>query len=105
MKSTLLLVAALLAPAAARAQSGSFVILLGSDTIGVERFARTSDTLHGELKTRGVGPRLVYSLTFADGAAAVLVMSDTKAQELGLTPKARPTWLTPKPRPTCLAQP
>ena len=39
-------------PVAARAQSGGFLIMLGADTIAIERFERTSDKIEGSLLRR-----------------------------------------------------
>jgi hypothetical protein len=38
--------------ASAGAQSGGFITQLGKDTIAVERFVRTSDSIVGEMITR-----------------------------------------------------
>ncbi|HEX6559999.1 MAG TPA: alpha/beta fold hydrolase [Longimicrobiales bacterium] len=65
-----LVLGALLLPGTARAQS--FAVVLGKDTIAVERFTRTADRLDGELKTRGIGPRIKYSLQLSGGMPAVL---------------------------------
>jgi len=58
----------------------------------------------GKLKPAFVKPHgTVTAATasyFTDGAACTLIMSEDKAKELGLTPKARPHPLTPPPPPT-----
>jgi hypothetical protein len=57
----------------------------------------------GKLKPAFVKPHgTVTAATasyFTDGAACTLIMSEDKAKELGLTPKARPHPLTPPPPP------
>ena len=63
-----LLVAGLLAPGALAAQSGQFVVLLGRDTLAIEKYTRTADRLEGEQVIRS--PRTVhriYTVTFGPG--------------------------------------
>jgi len=50
-----LLVAGLLAPGALAAQSGQFVVLLGRDTLAIEKYTRTADRLEGEQVIRSPG--------------------------------------------------
>lgn len=70
-----LLAAALLTPGALRAQAGAdsatFVVTLGSDTLAVERFRRTPTRITGELLMRRPVAKLArYELTTSrDGAA------------------------------------
>ena len=63
-----LLVAGLVAPGALAAQSGQFVVLLGRDTLAIEKYTRTADRLEGEQVIRS--PRTVhriYTVTFGPG--------------------------------------
>jgi uncharacterized protein len=67
--------AALLAPAALTAQAeerGSFVVLMGSDTFAVERYARGPRELSSDMTIRGMG-RVVWSARLAaDGTVSAL---------------------------------
>src|SRR5690349_16608021 len=63
-----LLVAGLLASGALAAQSGQFVVLLGRDTLAIEKYTRTADRLQGEQVVRS--PRTVhriYTVSFGPG--------------------------------------
>ncbi|HEV2750921.1 MAG TPA: DUF2911 domain-containing protein [Gemmatimonadales bacterium] len=63
-----LIVAGFVAPAVLHAQSGQFVVLLGRDTLAIEKYTRTTDRLQGEQVVRS--PRTVhriYTVTFAPG--------------------------------------
>jgi hypothetical protein len=68
------------APGAAR---GAFVIRMGSDTLGVERFARTRDRLVGE--SVGRAPRTVhrnYEVTYGpDGAVTSFAFHSARADQ------------------------
>ena len=56
-------------PAMASAQSESFVVRLGRDTIAIETFVRAADRLEGELSGSAVGMRTRYRLVLNNGAA------------------------------------
>src|SRR5439155_529483 len=59
---------ALALPAALTAQTGQFVVRLGTDTLAIEQYTRTQDRLQGEQVLRS--PRTVhrlYSATFGSG--------------------------------------
>ena len=61
---------ALALPAALTAQTGQFVVRLGTDTLAIEQYTRTQDRLQGEQVLRS--PRTVhrlYSATFGSGGA------------------------------------
>ncbi len=47
-----LLIIALFAPTALAAQSGAFIVRLGTDTLAVEHYTRTADRLHGQQVVR-----------------------------------------------------
>lgn len=49
-------------PSVAAAQTASFVVTAGKDTISVEQFTRDARSLQADLHTRGLGPRLKYTL-------------------------------------------
>ena len=55
-----LIAAALAAPAVLTAQSGQFVVRLGRDTLAIEQYTRTADSLRGEQVARS--PRTVHRL-------------------------------------------
>jgi len=62
------IVAVLVAPAVLRAQSGQFIVLLGRDTLAIEKYTRTADRLQGEQVVRS--PRTVhriYTVSFGPG--------------------------------------
>ena len=61
---------ALALPAALTAQTGQFVVRIGTDTLAIEQYTRTQDRLQGEQVLRS--PRTVhrlYSATFGSGGA------------------------------------
>ena len=63
-----LIVAGLVAPAVLPAQSGQFIVLLGRDTLAIEKYTRTADRLQGEQVVRS--PRTVhriYTVSFGPG--------------------------------------
>jgi hypothetical protein len=57
---TVVLVAAVAAPATLIAQTGQFVVRLGRDTLAIEQYTRTADRLQGELVVRA--PRTVHQV-------------------------------------------
>jgi hypothetical protein len=63
------------------AQRGAFVIMLGKDTTAVEQFARSGNTITGDLVTRPGGTIVNhYVLTLnADGTPATLVVTPRRA--------------------------
>lgn len=66
----LVVVASFAAFPPAHADTGAFVVLAGSDTLAVERYARTATRLEGELAVRYAGLRIHYVLDRAsDGAS------------------------------------
>ena len=77
MKSTVVSSAlALVALASlAEAQEASFVVMLGRDTMAVERFTRTATRVTGELASRfgQTGNRLSYEITLANGRPSTVV--------------------------------
>src|ERR1041385_9416984 len=67
---TIVAFAALALPAVLTAQTGQFVVRLGTDTLAIEQYTRTPDRLQGEQVLRS--PRTVhriYSATFGPGGA------------------------------------
>ena len=65
---TIVAFVALALPAALTAQTGQFVVRLGTDTLAIEQYTRTQDRLQGEQVLRS--PRTVhrlYSATFGSG--------------------------------------
>lgn len=67
-----LIVAGLFAPAVLRGQGGEFVVLLGRDTLAIEKYTRTANRLEGEQVVRS--PRTVhriYTVTFGPGPGGV----------------------------------
>lgn len=62
---TLLLLALAASPAAA--QSGAFITRLGNDTVGIERYTRTGNTLEGDLVVRAPRTRQVHYVATYDG--------------------------------------
>jgi len=81
-----LLSVALAAPALA--QEASFVVMLGKDTIAVEKFTRSAGRMTGELASRlgAAGNRLSYEVTLgADGRPTAVVY---RARPLSGTPAA-----------------
>ena len=67
---TIVAFVALALPAALTAQTGQFVVRLGTDTLAIEQYTRTQDRLQGEQVLRS--PRTVhrlYSATFGSGGA------------------------------------
>jgi len=86
--SHVLLAAALLAPAAVRAQErGAFVMMVGADTLLVERFTRTAASADVVAALTG-GPRMAYVLhTGADASVSVV---DLRAWAPGMPDSAAP---------------
>ena len=68
-------------PVAAQAQTRGFVVMLGSDTIGVERFERSADRVVGILVRRLPQTNVLrYTVTFnSDGSVATYQQSLTRA--------------------------
>lgn len=60
IRASALIATALAAPAVLAAQSGQFVVRLGRDTLAIEQYARTTDSLKGEQVARS--PRTVHRL-------------------------------------------
>jgi hypothetical protein len=72
--SSALLTAALSTPALG--QEGTFVVLLGKDTVAIEKYTRTGTKMTGELASRlgGAGNRLSYEVTLAsDGRPTAVI--------------------------------
>lgn len=71
LAAALALLAAATAPLAAQdaAVRGTFVTLLGTDTLAVERFARTADRLEGTVRERSSGT-IGYTVPLAKGGRA-----------------------------------
>src|SRR5947207_14236625 len=70
MRTVALVIVALALPAALTAQSGQFIVRLGTDTLAIEQYTRTTDRLQGEQVLRS--PRTVhrlYTATFGPGGA------------------------------------
>src|SRR2546423_6131062 len=70
MRSIALATLSLAIPSPLTAQSGQFVVRLGTDTLAIEQYTRTPDRLQGEQVLRS--PRTVhrlYSATFRPGGA------------------------------------
>jgi len=70
MRTLALAALSLAIPAALAAQTGQFVVRLGSDTLAIEQYTRTREQLQGEQVLRS--PRTVhrlYSATFGSGGA------------------------------------
>lgn len=81
-----LLAAALATPALG--QDGAFVVMLGKDTVAIEKYSRTPARVTGELASRfgGTGNRLSYEVTLgADGRPTAVVY---RARPLSGTPTA-----------------
>src|SRR2546429_9440425 len=80
MRTAALVILSLAIPSALAAQSGQFIVRLGTDTLAIEQYTRTPDRLQGEQVLRS--PRTVhrlYSATFGPGCAIarfVLVTHD-----------------------------
>ena len=67
MRKSLALFMLLAIPAAAAAQSESFVVRMGRDTIAIETFVLTPSRLEGELRGAALPTRVRYSLQLAGG--------------------------------------
>src|SRR5256884_8463841 len=68
MRTVALVILSLAIPSALAAQTGQFVVRLGTDTLAIEQYTRTQDRLQGEQVLRS--PRTVhrlYSATFGSG--------------------------------------
>lgn len=81
-----LLTAALATPALA--QDGAFVVMLGKDTVAIEKYARSATKLTGEMASRfgAAGNRLSYDVTL--GADGRPVAATYRARPLSGTPAA-----------------
>lgn len=75
----------------ATSSSGYFVTLLGSDTVGVERYTRTANRLEGDYLSRFQGARLVHYVAdlAPDGRIRSVAYTETR-----LGPNAPPATLT-----------
>jgi len=70
MRTVALVILPLAIPSVLAAQSGQFIVRLGTDTLAIEQYTRTPDRLQGEQVLRS--PRTVhrlYSATFGPGGA------------------------------------
>ena len=70
MRTVALVILSLAIPSVLAAQSGQFIVRLGTDTLAIEQYTRTPDRLQGEQVLRS--PRTVhrlYSATFGPGGA------------------------------------
>jgi len=70
MRTVALVILSLAIPSALAAQSGQFIVRLGTDTLAIEQYTRTPDRLQGEQVLRS--PRTVhrlYTATFGPGGA------------------------------------
>jgi len=70
MRTVALVILSLAIPSVLAAQSGQFLVRLGTDTLAIEQYTRTPDRLQGEQVLRS--PRTVhrlYSATFGPGGA------------------------------------
>ena len=70
MRSVALVILSLAIPSLLAAQSGQFIVRLGTDTLAIEQYTRTTDRLQGEQVLRS--PRTVhrlYTATFGPGGA------------------------------------
>ena len=67
------------------AQDGTFVLLLGKDTMAVEKYTRTATKLAGDVASRfgAAGTRLTYDVTLANGRPTAIVY---RARPLSGTP-------------------
>ena len=72
MKNLLLFVVALAFPASALAQSETFVLRIGKDTIALETFVRSATRLEGDLSGPTLPNRLRYSVDFAANSQWVM---------------------------------
>src|SRR5437660_12683868 len=70
MRTVALVILSLAIPSVLAAQSGQFIVRLGTDTLAIEQYTRTPDRLEGEQVVRS--PRTVhrlYTATFGPGGA------------------------------------
>jgi len=70
MRTVALVILSLAIPSLLAAQSGQFIVRLGTDTLAIEQYTRTTDRLQGEQVLRS--PRTVhrlYTATFGPGGA------------------------------------
>ncbi len=70
MRTVALVILSLAIPSVLAAQSGQFIVRLGTDTLAIEQYTRTTDRLQGEQVLRS--PRTVhrlYTATFGPGGA------------------------------------
>src|SRR5688572_31083037 len=72
MRKTLLLFMLCAAPGPLAAQSESFVVRLGTDTIAIETFMRSASRLEGELSGSAVRARSRYALELSNGNPVAL---------------------------------
>src|SRR5947208_3608677 len=74
MRTVALVILSLAIPSLLAAQSGQFIVRLGTDTLAIEQYTRTTDRLQGEQVLRS--PRTVhrlYTATFGPGGAIARV--------------------------------
>ena len=83
-----LTVATLMASSPAHAQDAAFVVLLGKDTIAIEKYTRTATKLTGELASRfgAAGNRLSYEVTLGSNGRPTAIVY--RARPLSGTPAA-----------------
>lgn len=74
MKNRLALLLLLALPSAGAAQSESFIVRLGRDTIAIETFVRTATRLEGQLSGAAVRARIGYVVELKDGAPVTMQM-------------------------------
>lgn len=89
MKRPLLaLTVAALVASSAQAQEAAFVVLLGKDTVAIERYTRTATKLTGELVSRfgTTGNRLSYEVTLGSNGRPTAIIY--RARPLSGTPTA-----------------
>ena len=82
-----LLIVALMAPhvVPAQADSGAFVIMLGKDTIGVERYTRTADRVVDDMVMRDRAPVIARHLVGDLGADGLITHLEVDTKPLGTT--------------------
>jgi hypothetical protein len=69
-------VAALVASSSVQAQEAAFVVLLGKDTVAIEKYTRTATKLTGELVSRfgAAGSRLTYEVTLGSNGRPTAIV-------------------------------
>ncbi|HEY0672213.1 MAG TPA: alpha/beta fold hydrolase [Longimicrobiales bacterium] len=83
----------LLSPALAAAQSESFVVRMGSDTIAVETFVLNAQRLEGELSGPALQNRMRYQLELSNGRPARMKVEMIPANSDTATMRAELTFL------------